>query len=271
VTDSIQRPLPDGIGIQVYRGAIKGSTVATRRAACARACAEFAAHGVTWVAWHGFSAEMGPNQFGPLAEIAKREGLASWASYGIDSDDMAAKGRRIGAVARMPECAGVIIDGEGKLEDEAAAVERAAARELRLALRAAAPDASVIVQWWELPQFHWSRYPYEELAQLADAIAPMEYLNNWRKVYGAARAAKMEPRWAEGRAKIQRRLLPLARPFFRTTHAAGWGDIPGDRLATLRAHADRLLVWAEPFPDGAFLRDIKRAVADRSAARKVPA
>lgn len=270
MSEQPQRPLPEGVGIQVYRGAVKGATTQVRRDACARACASFRASGVEWVAWHGFSAEMGPEQFGPLAAIATREGLASWAAYGMDSSDMAGKGRRIGAVLRMPECAGGFTDLEGKGEDESAEAEAAHFREFRLALRAVAPDAVVIAQTWELPQGH-TKMAYGEMALLCDAFAPMEYLNNWRGTYGEKRAAKMEPRWAGGRAWLRNRIAPLERPIFRTTHAVGWQDIPGDLAAMLDAHVDRLLVWAEPFPDAAFLRAVKRAVGDRAARRKVPA
>jgi hypothetical protein len=265
-----QRPLPDGIGIQVYRGAVKGATKQAKRDACARACAQFRAAGVAWVAWHGFSTELDPDAFGPLAAIAAREGLASWAAYGMDSSDMAGKGARMAAVARMPECRGVFTDLEGKGEDESEAAEAAHFREFRLAFRAAAPDACVIAQTWELPQFH-TKMAYGEMALLVDAFAPMEYLNNWARTYGAARAAKMEPRWAGGRAWLRNRIAPLERPIFRTTHAAGWGDIPADLDATMRNHADRLLVWCEPFPSAPVLAAIKRAVGDRGAARKVPA
>jgi hypothetical protein len=258
------RPLPYGVGVQVYRDAVPGKTQQARWAACETACRRFARHGVEWVAWHGFSTELDTERFKPLAEIARGCGLTPWAAYGIDSTDMAGKGRRIGEVAQMPECAGVIIDGEGKLEDEPPRIEMTRAKELRVSLRAAAPDASVIVQTWELPQKH-AGMPYEELAELADCIAPMEYLNNWRQTYGARRAAMMEPRWREGRAWLAARIAPRVRPFFRTTHAVGWDDIPASRDAMLREH-ETLLVWSEPWPDTAFLAAIKRAVGDRAAA-----
>lgn len=263
------RPLPSGIGIQVYRGAIRGATLQAKRDACKVALDRFAAAGVEWVAWHGFSTELNPDRFGPLARLAHERGLVSWAAYGLDSEDMAGKGTRIGAVARLPECAGVLLDQEGKGEDESADDEAAHYRAMRLALQATAPDAVYIAQTWELPQYH-SRMAYGEMAELCDAFAPMEYLNNWKRVYGAARAAKMEPRWAGGRAWLRNRIAPLERPAFRTTHAVGWDDVPEDLAAMLRDHP-RLLVWAEPFPPADFLRAIKRAVGDRAAARKVPA
>jgi hypothetical protein len=264
------RALPEGVGIQVYRDTVPGKTPALRRAACARACKAFKAAGVSYVAWHGFSTEMGPDAFKPLAQIAADAGLApSWAAYGLDSDDMTGKGRRIGAVAAMPECAGVFLDQEGKGEDESREEEAAHYREMRLALQAAAPDAVYIAQTWELPQFH-TKMAYDEMAALCAAFAPMEYLNNWKKVYGAKRAEKMEARWKGGREWLTKRIAPLERPIFRTTHAVGWDDIPGDLAAMLRDHP-RLLVWSEPFPDAKFLTAIKRAVGDRAAARKVPA
>lgn len=263
------KQLPDGIGIQIYRGALRVRGDATRYDAFARACGQFAAAGVRFVVWHGFSTELGPDHFGALATLAAKEGLASCAAYGMDSDDMAGKGRRIGAVARMPECRATFTDLEGKGEDEPAPVEAAHYREFRLALRAAAPDAVVIAQTWELPQKH-KGMPWDEIAACSDAFAPMEYLNNWKSVYGADRAAKMEPRWAAGRAWLRDRIGRPDVPIFRTTHAVGWDDIPADRDAMLAAHAGRLVVWSEPFPPPSFLAAIKRATSERAAGRAAP-
>lgn len=269
-TDPTAKPLPEGIGIQVYRGALRVRGDATRYDAFARACGRFAAAGCRFVVWHGFSTELTPDHFGALATLASKEGLASWAAYGMDSDDMKGKGERIGAVARMPECRGVFTDLEGRGEDEPAPIEAAHYRDFRLALRKAAPDAVVIAQTWEIPQSH-KGMPWDEMSACSDAFAPMEYLNNWKRTYGTARAAKMEPRWAGGRDWLRARIKRPDVAIFRTTHAVGWEDIPGDRDAMLRAHAGRLVVWSEPSPSAEFLAAIKRAVAANPIPPKVPA
>jgi hypothetical protein len=247
------KKLPTGVGMQVYRDTVPGHTTAERRAACARACDQFKKHGGSWVAWHGFSTEFNPDKFGPLAEIARGAELEPWAAYGIDSSDMRGKARRIGAVLRMPECAGGILDGEEKLEDESAAA-----------------DAVIIVQSWELPAGH-PRMPYRELATLADGWSPMQYLNNWSSKYGKKRAEVMEPKWRAGEQWLRAKIAPLAPPFFRSTHAVGWSDIPDELDASIARHAKRLLIWSEPFPGADVLAAIKRAVAgDASGKASAP-
>jgi hypothetical protein len=267
--------------MQVYRDTVPGHTTAERRAACARACDQFKKHGGSWVAWHGFSTEFNPDKFGPLAEIARGAELEPWAAYGIDSSDMRGKARRIGAVLRMPECAGGILDGEEKLEDESAAAEEKHARELRVEFRGGthddgtkvkgtAPDAVIIVQSWELPAGH-PRMPYRELATLADGWSPMQYLNNWSSKYGKKRAEVMEPKWRAGEQWLRAKIAPLAPPFFRSTHAVGWSDIPDELDASIARHAKRLLIWSEPFPGADVLAAIKRAVAgDASGKASAP-
>jgi hypothetical protein len=283
----LARPLrdgPRGYGVQPYIDKIphysraRGADNAPFLEECKRALGTMAAHGVSYVAWHSFTTLLTPNLFGPLARLTHAAGMQALAAYGLNSDDMTGKARRIGAVAAMPECAGVVLDGEGKLEDEAAALEDAHVEELLVGLRGdgtpeypgTAPHALVIVQWWELPTTHGGVYPYEQLALLADVLAPMTYLNNWKGKYGAKRATRMEERWEKEHLDMVRRLGPIVRPWLRMTHSVGWGDIPADLAAMFAAHAD-LLTWSEPWPDAAFLRAMKRAVGDRGAARKVPA
>jgi hypothetical protein len=258
--------LPSGIGFQCYRDAIKGASTAAKREAYKRACGQFAAAGGTWVAPHGYSLEFTPDKVGPLALIAKAEGLTTWPFYGLDDTDMAGKGRRIGRVALMPEVAGVGFDLEEDGEDDDTPTDAAQVRALRTGFRSVAPSAVAIVQCWELPQKH-PTMPYDELAALADLWSPMEYLNNWTSTYGAARAARMEPRWTQGRAWLAQRILPRVLPFMRTTHAVGWADIPADLDATMQAHRARLLIWCEPFPSAQVLAAVKRAVGDAAAAR----
>lgn len=260
--------LPVGFGFQCYRDAIAGSTTAAKREKYKRACAAWAACGGTWVAPHGFSAEFTPDKVGPLADIAKAEGLSTWAAFGLDDQVMEAKGTRIGRVALMPEVAGVIFDGEEKLEDDSTEEDAAQARTMRVAFRKVAPKATAIVQSWELPQLH-ATMPYGELAALADVWSPMEYLNNWTSTYGKQRAARMEPRWTQGRAWLATRILPRVLPFLRTTHNVGWSDIPADLDAMCLEHRGRLLVWCEPFPSAQFMAAVKRAVAS-DAGGKAP-
>jgi hypothetical protein len=116
----------------------------------------------------------------PSRGSARARGLLALAAYGMDSDDAAGKGKRIGAVARLAECDAVVLDAEGRWEDESRAAEGAHADALRKALRDAAPDAYVIDQPWPVPTLHWSRFPYEEFARCVNAHAPQFYFNDWK-------------------------------------------------------------------------------------------
>jgi len=254
-----------GHWIQIYRGAIRGATPDAKLDALARALDSFKRAGCTGVALHGFTHELTPDVYLERAAMAHARGLGCAAAFGLDSDDPLGKGARIGAVAKLPECAFTLLDLEGKGEDEAPAAEADHARRMLTALRAAAPDAVLIDQPWLDPTVH-SAFPLGVFAEYCDARAAQLYCNDLKSVYGAARYARTVARSTAAYARCVASGRTKALPMIPTWEAYGWDDIAADLDACIAAHPDAIW-WSEPFPKPQVLAAIARA----TAAIKTPA
>lgn len=254
---------PQGIIIQVYRDKIAGKTRQERLDWCARRLDEAVSLGITGIAWHGFVGELDTETFSALGTMCHDRGLSALAAFGLGQDsnhhpDYA--GQWMGIVADAPWCDGIVLDAEGRWEDESPRIEAEHSRDLRLALRSKAPHALVIDQPWPVPTLHWSAFPWEEFARCVDIRAPQYYVNDWKKQHGLRRYARCWSWFNDSWRRLEtERLKPqnLVRPRFPTIQGYGWGDIPKD-LDDCLLRNPTMLVWAEPWPDASFIEGLKR-------------
>ncbi len=255
--------LKPGIYLQCYRAKIPGDTHQERMDWCARKLDEAVGLGISGIAWHDFVGSFGPAEYAPLGAMCQARGLASFAAFGLGGDSNhhpEFAGEWMAAVGNAPYCDGLILDAEGKWEDEAPRIEAGRSRDLRLALRAKASRAFVVDQPWPVPTLHWSAFPWEEFARCVDARAPQYYVNDWTKQHGTRRYARCWD-WFESSWRVleSKRLKPagLMRRRFPTIQGYGWQDIPGD-LDDCLVRNSTLLVWSEPWPTPDFIEGLKR-------------
>lgn len=256
--------LKPGIHIQVYRAKVPGSTRANRLDWCAHRLDEAVATGVvSGIAWHGFVGELDAKMFEALAKLCHDRGLVATAAFGLGNDsnhNADDAGDWIGELANEPNCDGVILDAEGRWEDESPRIEAQASLDLRLALRAKAPQALVVDQPWPVPTLHWSVFPWVEFSRCVDAHAPQFYINDWTKQHGKRRYARCWSWFEDSWRRLEsEKLKPqaLIRPRFPTIQAYGWSDIPKD-LDDCLLRNPTLIAWAEPWPDASFVEGLKR-------------
>jgi hypothetical protein len=243
------KTLPTGRYVQIYRGAVRGNSKAEKRTSIAQTLDKLKAVGVKGIVWHGFSNELTPNVFLELAAIATARGLLSLASFGDGDSDPDGFGRRVGAIANLPECVGVVLDMEGIWENEQD--DKADAIKLGKALREVAPDALVIDQPWPVPNLHNS-FPWDETAAYVDIRAPQYYVNNWIGSKGKDRYSFcwnwFEESWKKRNDKYAQK--GLVKPMIKTIQGYKW--FFKDLVHCLTSNPT-LIVWSEPYPDQVFM------------------
>ncbi len=238
------KSIPVGHYIQTYRAKWPGATKQNRLDGAAHELDKLAAIGVVGVVYHGFSTELVPENFAVLAKLARDRGLVPLAAYGMDSDNPEEKAKRIAKVAVMPECAGVVLDAEGAWEDSTD--DKAKAKAFGTAYRALAPDVWTCDQPWWKPTVHWSRFPWEEFAEICDARAPQVYCNNYRGQWGKDAYEKTFAGYEAAWLKLETRLGQLTRRRFPTIQGYHWDSAD---IETCLAVEPMLIIWCEAWPD----------------------
>lgn len=261
-----ERVLPEGVYVQVYRAKVEGKTRKERLAILAHKLDSWKSCGVVGVVWHGFVGEMGPKTFAGLAELCHEREMLAMAAFGLGQDSShnpQRAGQWIGNVAKQSDCDGIILDPEGKFEDEVS--DKAAARTIGVELRKLAPAALVGSQTWPVPTAHWSLFPHEELAEFTDFVAPQWYWCDFRKQYGDKAYEKCCEWFEKSWQKLEARLAPqgLLRP--RISTIQGYAQRYDDVLDWFTKQRS-CLVWAEPFPEDNVLAAIKSANEGRCVA-----
>jgi hypothetical protein len=251
------KTLPQGRYVQIYRGAVRGTTRADKISSMTNAVNSLKLLGVKGIIWHGFSGELTPTSFKELAAICSARGLLALASFGDGDSHPDELGRKIGAIAALPECFAVILDMETIWENEPD--DKAKAVVLGREIRKVAPNALIIDQPWPVPNLHNS-FPWEETAAFVDIRAPQYYVNDWMSSKGAARYsfcwAWFERSWAQLNARLATK--GLVKPVIKTIQGYKW--VFKDLVNCLTSNPT-LLIWAEPYPDAVFMSAL--AVAQR--------
>jgi hypothetical protein len=222
---------PSGFILQLYRGA-SGFSFDKLVANIDR----YKACGVTGIAPHGFEGDLDVKKFDKYAQLAKSKGMNCYAAFGLGPSKAYDRGAWIGKVAQHPDCAGVLFDLEGAFE---IAVGKKAAADIGEGFISQFPNGVVDVwtcdQPWASPGFHWTRFPWEEIARYVDARAAQFYFNDWK---GKSRYDTLNPRfhheWDVLNARLRR--SRLERPLMMTFQAYGWSDIFPDFIDALLAN-----------------------------------
>lgn len=250
-----KRTLPPGRYVQIYRGAVRGNGKAEKRASIAAALDRFKALGIKGVIWHGSSTELTPVVFLELAALATARGLLSLAAFGDGDSDPEGFGRRVGAIANLPECVAVVLDMEGVWENEAN--DKADAVKLGRALREVAPDALVFDQPWPVPNLH-SSFPWDETAAFVDVRAPQWYFNDFKKNFGGQRYQKCLKWFGDSWRVLETKLgaKNLIRPRIMTIQGYGWDDIFPDLVDCLTKNPT-IFIWSEPYPTEQFMKALE--------------
>jgi hypothetical protein len=243
------RTLPSGRYVQIYRGAVRGSNKAEKRASIANVVGQLKNLGVKGIVWHGFSNELTPTVFKELTAICTPLGLLSLASFGDGDSDPEGFGRRVGVIANLPECAGVVLDMEGIWENESD--DKSDAIKLGKALREVAPNALVLDQPWPVPNLH-SSFPWDETAAYVDVRAPQYYVNNWISSKGKDRYSFcwkwFEESWKKRNDKYAQK--GLVKPMIKTIQGYKWYF--KDLVHCLTSNPT-LIIWSDPYPDQVFM------------------
>jgi len=249
-----KRTLPPGRYIQIYRGAVRGNSKTEKRTSIVSALDRLKMVGIKGIIWHGFSGELTPAVFLELAALATARGLLSLAAFGDGDSDPEGFGRRVGAIANLPECTGVVLDLEGIWENEPG--DKAKAVALGRALRQVAPDALVFDQPWPVPQYHGS-FPWDETAAFVDVRAPQWYFNDFKKNFGDQRYQKCLKWFCDSWRALEAKLAAknLIRPRIMTIQGYGWDGIFADLVACLTSNPT-IFIWSEPYPDELFSKGL---------------
>lgn len=246
--------LPSGRYIQIYRDKIPGNDRSAKLLSLESQLDRYKTLGITGILWHGFTKELTPSVFKPLAKLCSDRGLLALAAFGLDSENPEGKGKRIALVANMPECFATVFDMEGDWENEKTDKENALA--MGNVFRANAPLALAIDQPWPVPTLHWSLFPWEESAMFVDLRAPQFYVNNYQKLYGGSRYEKCWAWYISAWKKLNERLSKsnLVKPMFPTIQGYGW--ILSDLIHCL-TNNPTLFIWSEPYPDEVFMNGLE--------------
>jgi hypothetical protein len=260
-------PVPwTGIVIQSNRAKIPGATKDARLDWCKRHADEAVALGIAGIAWHGFSTELLPDRFAQLAHVCTERGMVALAAFGMDSDDPEGKAKRIAAVSQVPACAGVVLDWEGKWEDEPNDPAKAEAFARVYADKVRAGVFTADQPWWK-PTVHW-RSPYEEFGRVCHARFRQNYCNDYE---GKDRYERINRGSDDAWTKLNARLGPkgLLRPVLETRQAYGWADIPAS-LEQCLLDDDPVILWAEAWPDAQVIAALRAHHARRCVAQRGP-
>jgi hypothetical protein len=249
-TGAVKNVLPPGKYVQIYRDAVRGRNHAEKIASMAAELDKLKALGVKGILWHGFPSEMTPAVFQELAALCSARGLLALAAFGLGDTDPEGAGRKIAAVANLPECFAVVFDMEGAWENEPGDKQKAVL--IGKAFRDLAPNALAFDQPWPVPNYH-SSFPWEETAAFIDVRAPQYYVNDWASSKGAARYAFcwnwFNTAWTWLNTK---RLGPkgLVKPVIYTIQGYRW--VFKDLVNCLTSFPT-VFIWAEPYPDDVFM------------------
>ncbi len=261
----IIRPVPfSGIAIQVFRGKVPGTTPTVRRDWCRKRLDEAVAAGVSAIVWHGFTTELTPEKYEPLATITRERGLISLAAFGMDDTDPEGKARRISAVSHHPDCAGIVFDWEGRWEDESDDAAKALAFE-KVYSELGADRWRCDQPWWK-PTVH-TKSPWRQFARIVDARFRQNYCNDYEGKDRYERInAGSEKAWAWLNSAVLR--PEEIRPVLNSREGYGWRDIPAS-LERMLVDDAPVIIWSEPWPDQIFMRALK-AHHDRRCAAPAP-
>lgn len=250
MTTTPKKALPVGRYIQIYRGAVRGTSKAEKLASMTAAVDKLKVLGIKGIIWHGSSGELLPANFKELHNtICAPRGLLSLAAFGDGDSSPDSFGRKVGAIANLPECAGVVLDMEGIWENEPG--DKAKAVTLGKALREVAPDALVFDQPWPVPNYH-SSFPWDETAAFVDIRCPQYYVNDWASSKGAARYAFCWEWFDRAWKQLNTRYAAkgLVKPVFPTIQGYKW--VFKDLVNCLTSNPS-LFVWSDPYPDDVFM------------------
>lgn len=248
---------------QLYRGGIPGPRQAAR-AKLQQGVATLSQAGSDLVCFHGFPRELQAAWEG-LAKLAKDEGVAAMASWGLDGEadndrtvlTGAEKGACMGAVLAQGSCVAGLADAEGRYDDAEKRrpgdpTDEDDVLAMGEALRALAPDALVGDQCWFAIQSHgdlrgkaskilaadprnvFAGFPVDEFARK---------VVNWRQFrQGYCNQAGFVARWGRNRYEkifewMAKDWATLEAPFKQaglhyapgvTIQGYGWDDVPAD-------------------------------------------
>lgn len=276
------RPEPlRGVYLQLYRGAIRGASLAAKRDQLARYCDTIAtmAHGgsvVAGVVMHGFCEDLA-SSWPRLAAFGSERQIPVLASWGLDSRDLTArrKGELVASVLRDASCAAGLLDAEGQWDSDLGAaddMDEAGALELSQAIIEGAPGAWVGDQPWYAIESHgdvrrtmkpmcagsvFQGFPVDEFATVATwGRFRQAYIYNAKGPWSgyAQTFARMDQHWngiAPALASVG-----LARPTRVTLQAYGWKlhELVDAILRRGVLAREPLVFWSDPWPDVTTLR-----------------
>jgi hypothetical protein len=249
--------LPAGKYMHIYRDSMNAGHKRSLNAFLDR-CKVWGFKGVLW---HGFTTEMTPSVFKPLAKLCSDRGLLALAAFGLNSEEPEAKAVRMAEVANMPECFALVLDAEGAWEDEVA--DKAKAKQMCKKLRELCPNALIIDQPWPVPTYHWTLFPWEEFAECVDMRAAQWYCNDFASNYGENRYVECWKWFSSSWKRLDERLAKsgLVKPEIKTIQGYKW--VLKDLIHCL-TNEPTLFIWTMPFPDELFMKalDIVKKLED---------
>lgn len=252
-------PLKPGMHIQVYRGSAAFSQ------AKLEAFAELAPRlGVVGLIAHGFVGELTPKRYGKWAELCAKHGLQSSAVFGLGEVGGNAKmvGRRIAAVAKMPEAAATGFNMEGAWEDERNDLDEAHA--MFGEYRSIVPDAWTFDQPWPMPLPRIHGMPiWWEIARYLNARFPQFYWNNLRRTLGDRAYQVMRPRYETAWEWFHTNRKAPHPPRFVTVQGYYW--VLWTLVDALLRYATTtpLVMWSDAFPTEDTMLGMRAVVALR--------
>lgn len=272
---------PRGVYLQLYRGAIRGGTLAAKRAQLARYVDTVATmvHGgsvVAGVVMHGFCEDLA-SSWPRLAALGTEREIPVLASWGLDSRDLTArrKGELVASVLREPSCAAGLLDAEGQWDSDLGAaddMDEAGALELSQAIIEGAPGACVGDQPWYAIESHgdvrrtmkpmcagsvFQGFPVDEFATVCTwgRFRQAYIYNKLGLSSGYAKTfARMDHDWQSIAPALAS--AGLSRPTRVTLQAYGWKLHELVDAILLRGVLARepLVFWCDPWPDAVTLR-----------------
>lgn len=237
--------------IQIYRDAIKGKTKAEKLKSLTKELDLYKLLGITAIAYHGFTTEMTVEVFKPLAQLCIDRGMLALAAYGLDSSDPIGKAERMALVANLPECFALVLDMEGKFEDELS--DKQTIKIMGKKLRELCPNCLMISQDWFAARSHWSMYGWEEIFEFVDMTFPQVYAMNFKNQYGNQAYEKVWEWYQKDWKVLEDRLRPknLIRPRKVTLQGYKW---PLEDNVDVLLKNPACIIWAEPYLDETFVK-----------------